>query len=173
MCRDCWKVNQSTEIEYMCDVPVDDLAVGFHVCIIPQGFVITGGEDKCLCIMFTAATRSWVRLQDLLEPRDSHGSICVKDVLYLLGGYLRMNHESDSVDMMIMKDGVWKNGPIIPLAVIHPKVSNIGDSVYLLDEDTRQLWHLDVDNKIWKQLASLPGDDGDIGCFGVSMTSAQ
>ena len=170
--RDCWKVNPSTGFENMVNIPVEDLAVDFSVCMIPQGFVITGGEDKRLCIMFTAATKSWVRLQDLLEPRDSHGSICVKDVLYLIGGYLGRDSVDmlDSVDMMTMKDGVWKKGPNIPLAVEYPKVSNIGDSVYLLDENTEQLWHLDVDNKIWKQLAPFPVEDE---CYGVSMTSAQ
>ena len=166
--RQCWKVSPSAEIEHMFDIPVEDLAVEFSVCFVPHGFIITGGDNSRLCIMFTTATK-WVRLQNLMQSRDCHGSICVKGVLYVLGGYIQ-RYKSDSVDLMTVKDGVWKKGPNIPLAVSFPKVSNIGDSVYLLDEDSKQLWHLDVDNKVWKQLASIPAEGG---CIGVSMTSAR
>ena len=172
---DCWKVNHPDEIVHMCDIPAEDLAGKFSICAIPQGFVITGYAAKPLCLMFIASTKLWVRLQDLLDNRHGHGSICVKEVLYVFGGFVgkprKSMEESDSVHSMIIKDGECKNEPSMPLAVAFPKVTNICDSVYLLDETTNQLFHLDTTENIWKQLASLSGEEE--CCVGVSMTSAQ
>ena len=50
-------------------------------------------------------------------------------------------------------------------------LSNFGNSVYLLDEITNQLLHLDIDKQVWSQLASLPEQEK--YCAGVSMTSAR
>ena len=145
------------------------------MCKIPQGFVITGGADSCLCIMFIASTKSWVRLQDILEKRQCHGSVCVKEVLYLLGGYLgkykKGNTPSNCVDSVIMKDGSWESGPNLPLGTKFPKVSECNEGVYLLDaEDSKKLFRLDVTADVWRELAPLPVEQR---CQGISMTSAN
>ena len=168
----CWKVDQSDAIVQFCDIPIDELKAKHSVCKIPQGFVITGGVGSCLCIMFIASTKSWVRLQDILEDRQCHGSVCVNEVLYILGGYLGEYNEgrtyTSSVDSMVMKDGSWENGPDLPLVARFPKVSNCDESVYLLDaEDSKKLFRLNVTTNVWHDLAPLP-----VGkkCHGVSMT---
>ena len=170
----CWKVDQSKQIVHLCDIPDNGLAEKFSVCMILEGFVITGGYHSTLCMMFIASTKLWVRLSNLIEERHGHGSICVKEVLYVLGGRVgdsqRSKSTSDSVQMMAMKEGEWNNGPKMPLSVKFPKVSNLGDSLYLLDEITNQLLHLDIDKQVWNQLASLSEEKK--YCTGVSMTSA-
>ena len=87
--QECWKV-KSNQMEYLTDIPMDfsryysaNSRYYSARCKVPQGFVITGGDFSSLCFMFTAATKLWVRLQDLMEIRDKHGSICVKNVLYV------------------------------------------------------------------------------------------
>ena len=171
----CWKVDQSDEIVQLCDIPSSDLGEKCSVCEIPQGFVMTGGTGSLICMMFTISTKLWVRLQNLLDERHGHGSICVKEVLYVLGGYLGKYTEgkqmSDSVHLMKMKKGEWNNGPIMPLAVKFPKLSNLGDNVYLLDEITNQLLRFDTNEKVWSQLASLSEEK--TYCVGVSMASAR
>ena len=166
----CWKIDKSNEIVHLFDIPPKGLGSGFSVCASPQGFLITGGTGGPRCMMFITSTKSWVRLQDLLDQRRCHGSIYVKELLYVLGGYIEHNKPSDSVDLMIMKEGEWINGPQMPLPVKFPKVSNLSDSVYLLDEITNKLLHLDIDKKVWSQLASL--SEKKKYCVGVSMTSA-
>ena len=168
----CWKVDQSEAIVQFCDIPIADLETRCSVCKLPQGFVITGGADSCLCIMFIASTKSWVRLQDILEERQCHGSVCVNEVLYVLGGYLgEDNQHSNSVDSMVIKNGNWESGPNLPLVVKFPKVSNCHESVYLLDaEGSKKLFHLDVTIDVWHELAPLPVEQG---CYGISMTSAN
>ena len=172
--RVCWRVNPSTEIENLCEIPVDDLAVKFSVCITPLGFLITGGEGKRLCIMYATKAKSWVKLQDLIVPRDSHGSICVQNVFYVFGGYLGENttgiKPSASVQSMKMDHGRWQSGCSAPLAVKFPNVSNLGKMVYLLDgENSNRLWRLDVDENVWTELAKFPAEKS---CHGVSMASA-
>ena len=170
----CWTVEKSNEIVHLCDIPID-IKVRLSVCETPQGFVVTGGRDSVMCMMLIATTKSWIRLQDLLQERRCHGSACVKEVLYVLGGYLGEYCEddkpSDSVDSMIMKEGVWACRSNLPLGVKFPKVSNCDESLYLLDvERSKQLLRLDVTADAWHELPSLPVEQS---CHGVSMTSAN
>ena len=172
---ECWKVDQSNEIAHLCDIPDNGLGKNFSACMILQGFIITGGYRSTLCMMFIASTQLWVKLSNLIEERYAHGSICLKEVLYVLGGGVwdsqGSTSTSDSVQMMPMKKGEWNNGPKMPLPVQHPKVTNIGDSAYILDEITNQLLHLDIEKQVWSQLAALSEDEK--CCVGVSMTSAR
>ena len=177
VCQVCLKVDQSNQIVQMCHIPVDDLTPRLSVCKTPLRFAITGGVENDLCIMYVASTRFWLRLQDLKEERRCHGSICVKDVLYVLGGYLGeytdSSEPSDSVDFMIINKGDWKNGPRIPLAVKFPKVSNLGDSVYstFLMKSPISCCVLTLKKNVWIQLASLSTEKR--YCLGASMASAQ
>ena len=173
--RACWKVDQPDEIVHLFDIPVDDLTTKFSVCAVPQGFIITGYAAKLLCMMFIASTKSWVRLQDLLEYRHGHGSICIMEVLYILGGFLgelaNVQSYSKSVNYLLMKEGEWMIGPDIPLNVKFPQVSNINKNVYLLDvDDSKKLCHLNVDDRVWNELAPLPVEGQ---CFGAKMASAK
>ena len=170
----CWRLNKAKRFIEDCKIPFDALAKWHSVCEIPLGFAITGGENSDLCIMFTAAMKSWSSLKNLLTKRSSHGSICISKVLFVFGGGLAGNTDgsSKSVDYLALEDGTWKSGPDIPVDVRYPKVAEITGSAYLLDEETRQLNQLDVttsmEGKVWNKRASLPGD-GD--CEGVSMIS--
>ena len=170
----CWKVNNSAEIVQLCDIPGDDLGINASVCMAPQGFVVTGGSGSSMCIIFMASTRSWIRLPDMLTTRRCHGTICIHQVLYVLGGCVGIGSDdsepSTSVDSLAMERGVWVNGPGLPQSVKFPKVSNLGDRVYLLDQTSSQLVCLDIDKKAWRSLSPLPvkGD-----CRGVSMASAR
>ena len=132
----CWKVGQSDEIVHLCDIPAGDLGIQFSLCVIPQGFVITGGANKPLCMMFTTSTKSLVGLQNVLEQRCGHGSICVKNILYILGGFIGIDMEcSDSVHSMALECGTWQNGPSLPLTMKYPKLTNLANTVYLLDAE--------------------------------------
>ena len=133
-------------------------------------------------------------LQELIEPRQCHGSICVKDVLYMLDGFVRhdaigsepITTDNDlsasdneasttegepvvsaSVHSMMMVCGSWQHESDMPLAVCSPKVANINDTVYLLDEDTKKLLQMDA-GKVWSECAPCPAEGY---CYGVSMTS--
>ena len=170
----CWKVSQSDEFVKLCDIPVDELGLNHSVCIVPQGFVVSGGAGSDMCIMFITSSSSWLRMHDMLTMRQCHGTICVKQVLYVLGGFVGNYSEdsrcTDSVDSMAMERGKWQNGPGLPFGVDFPKVSNLDDRVYLLDQSSSQLLCLDIDKGVWHTLAPLPGDGS---CTGVSMASAR
>ena len=167
-----WKVNQSDEIVQLGDIPGDDFQINHSICMVPQGFVVTGGVASNMCMIFNASTQLWLRMQDMLTIRQKHGSVCVKKVLYVLGGVVGSNGElSKSVDTMALERGKWvtESNLDLPDYVTFPKVSNLGDRVYLLDEDSCQLWCLDIDQEDWTNLAQFPGEGE---CLGVSMISA-
>ena len=167
----CWKVEKSNEVVHLCNIPTSQDSGEFSVCMFSQGLVITGGIDSRMCMMFIASTKSWVRLQNMLQNRDGHGSVCIKGVLYVLGGFVGdCRLPSNSVQSMVMEDGEWKFGPDIPLVVTLPKVATIAETLYMLDvEESRKLLHLNVDEHVWKELAPMPVEE----CYGVGMTSAQ
>ena len=166
--RMCWKLDEKKQIEELCQIPVDDLARYHSVCKTLHGFVITGGLESDLCLMFMIVTRSWIRMQNMRKARRIHGSICVKSILFVMGGY-QDGKKTNSVEMMPLEGGCWQDGPNMPIAVDYPKVANTNESVYVLDEDTGKLLHLDVNRKIWSTRAPFPWGR----CPGVSMVSAQ
>ena len=170
----CWEVSQSGIVNFF-EVPVTNLETRSSVCKIPRGLAITGGVGSCLCFVFIAATRSWFRLQDMLALRGCHGSVCVKNVLYVFGGIVGEYNDSStpsfSVHSMVIDHGFWQSGPDMPQGVKFPKVSSINEDIYLLDvEDSHKLLHLDVDELVWNELAPLPVEGN---CYGAGMTSAR
>ena len=169
----CWKVNKDGMM-HLCDIPVCKVGINISVCVVPQGFVVTGGAGSKMCIMFITSTRSWLRMHDMLTMRRSHGTICVKQVLYVIGGYVGHyssdSQPSKSVDFIAMEHGNWIEGPGLPQAMKFPTVSKLDNRVYLLDQCSSQLLRLDIDKEIWHTLAPLPSDGT---CVGVSMTAAH
>ena len=171
----CWKVNQSKEIVHLCDIPDGTIGGSSSVCKTPQGFLITGGVGSRLCMMFIAVTKSWVQLKDMLIIRQAHGSICIKEVLYVFGGFIgkctNSSKAAASVQSVMLKGGNWTNEPEMPLALEFPTVSNVDNTVYLLEhQDSVKLLQMDVDTKVWNELASPPIAGQ---CPGIRMTTAQ
>ena len=171
----CWHLNEAKQFIECCKVPFDGVAQLHGICKTPVGFAITDGENSDLCIMFIAAMKSWVKLENMPTTRCRHGSICIKGVLLVFGGKPTVGLKRKSVDFLALENKPWQRGPDIPVTVQHPKVAEITGSVYLLDEDTRQLMQLDnvttdMQGKAWTMKASLPGDGN---CEGVSMISVD
>ena len=170
----CWNIAEAGQFEEFCDIPSVDLQCRHSICKTPQGFAITGGENSDLCIMFLAASRSWIRMQNMPNKRFAHGSVCVKGLLLVLGGHRCFNGSSSKycgVDFLLIDNGgSWQKGQELPFTAVHPKVSSIDKSAYLLNETTKKLVRFDIINKIWSKRASLPVDGC---CNGVCMTSTK
>ena len=171
-----WKLSESNQLKKLCDISYEDFAAMNSVCKTPEGFVITAGVRSSRCMMYISAKKLWKRMPDLPENRFAHGSICVKETIYVFGGIVRcesINSEiyCDCVYMISPHNTKWQPGPNVPFRLIKPKTAEIANSVYLLDETTGLLVQLDVDSGRWIKRASLPWNGTDY--FGVSMTSAK
>ena len=166
----CWEVNKG--FKELDTIPNNNIADRSSICKTPKGFAITGGAGRDSCCMFIATLNLWVRMQNMLTERQTHGSICVKNVLYVLGGAVgETGQASKSVHSIDIANGNWQKGPALPLTVICPKVSDIDDSLYLLDaQDPNQLLKMNINEKIWKKLSSPP--TGKM-YTGVNITSTQ
>ena len=165
--RVCWKMNERRQLEKLTEIPYDDLSRFHSVCPTDGGFIVTGGQNSDICYIYTAATMSWRRMREMLRKRDRHGSICIKGVLYVLGGVVS-GKWTDSVECLVLAENQWQTGHNLPQCVIYPKVAEINDRLYLLDPNTRKLYQLDAVNKVWTERAPIPRCD-----ISVSMTSVK
>ena len=164
--RECYRLDQSKQMAKLCDIPYD-LKKRHSVCKTSQGFVITGGEGSDLCVMYIAATKSWVRLENMRNQRYCDGSICAKDVLYVLGGW-SSDCKDNSVHYLALEGGSWQLGPSLPNVIIWPKVTNVNDNVYVLDTGSSDFLQLNFDRSIWIKQAPFPCQ-----CTGTSVTSTN
>ena len=152
----CWKVDDDNVITEMAAIPDDMCAKYNSICVTPHGFLLTGGENSSICVMFYMATQSWRKLKNMLRTRYCHGSAFVKGTAFVVSEY---NHGkgSCSMDYLDVEEGKWQEGPAAPAPLPWPKVSSMdGDSIYILDS-TSSLYQLDVQSKAWVRRASLPG----------------
>ena len=164
-----WTLDKSRKFVELCDLP-SVLTKRHSACKCPQGFAVTGGENSDICIIFNASTKSWSTLQKMPTKRHRHGSLCLKNVLYVIGGGPD-GAKSASVDYLLLNFGNWQRGVDLPIAVQGPLVAGINNTPYLLDaESTKQLLKFDLKRKMWDKLASLPVDRA---CWGVSMTAVN
>ena len=152
----CWEVNEGFKKLYY--IPHSNIADRSSVCKTPKGFAITGGVGRNSCFMFVASSKQWIRLQNMLTKRECHGSVCMKNVIYALGGGVGDNTQlSSSVHYINIANGDWQEGPALLVAVKFPKVSDIDDDLYLFDaEDSKQLLRMNINEKTWKKLSSPP-----------------
>ena len=168
-----WAIRKSCQIEKLCDISYEGFTRKHSVCKTPEGFVITGGLSSSRCMMYISAKQLWKTMPDLPENRCGHGSICVKQCVYVFGGNIpSYGRTSKSVYMMSLNNATWQPGPDLPFDVKFPKVADIGNIVYLLNDETTHLVQLDEESRRWKKRASLPWKEPN-NYYGVSMTSAK
>ena len=163
--NDCWELDTSLQFTELCQIP--EHARNFGACKFPGGFILTGGYKCVLCSMFVLSTRSWKQLDPLKFPRNSHGCIVAHGMTFVFGGYIS-GSPSPSVHSLALH-GVWTEEKNLPTAVIFPEVSNVQNSIFLLDVETNQLLKMDAKKKTWRHLTKLPGEK----CYGARMVSAQ
>ena len=111
----CWSITETDQFEEFCEISFVDFKHRHSICKTPQGFVITGGVYSDLSMMFLAASRSWIRMQNMPNKRHAHGSICVKGLLLVCGGCRWLNGSwCDGCDvnfLMTDEGGNWQKGP--------------------------------------------------------------
>ena len=166
----CWKLAKGNRLVELCKIQSGEFGLCHSICQVLLGFAVTGGFNSDLCMMFIIATMSWQKLPRLLTKRCSHGSICVKGVIYVLGGK-PWGGKSTSVDFLPTDGGQWQKGPDLSVAVNDPKVAELNGAVYLLDENTNQLFELNTEQSKWIKRAPIPLRFTD--CSGTSMISVN
>ena len=112
----CWKLSQSEQVKEMTKVPYE-FSTYQSVCVIPDGFIITGGGNNDLCVKYDIKKRSWSMLKRMRRKRHGHGSICissaddqrgwsVNSVLYIFGGLIA-GKVTKSVDCLVLDGCSW------------------------------------------------------------------
>ena len=129
--------------------------------MIKEGFAVTGGEDSDDAVMYVAESNKWKQLTRLLKvliKRDWHGSVFLKNLLFVFGGSIN-GIESSSVHYLD-ESGSWHVVPQLPNRVNFPEVVSTDNyDVFLMDTFfTNKLYKMDVETKLWVSKARLPGD---------------
>ena len=150
----CWELNASLQLEKLCNAPRPSLRMG--VCKIPDGFVLTGGEDSTLCSMFVLSTHSWKQLQALKFARYAHGSIFMIGRIFVFGGYASNGCSLGSVHSLAVDGNEWAEEAELPNRVGHPEVVSIENSIFLLDVYGQKLLHMDINTKTWSHRKHIP-----------------
>ena len=89
------------------DIPKDCCREGHSVCKTSVGFAVTGGKKSDACAMYVLSTKSWSQLQNMWTKRWGHGSVYVRGMLFVIGGY--GIGKANSVQVL-GTDGVWYKG---------------------------------------------------------------
>ena len=159
----CWKLSASLQFEELCKIPGHPLRFG--VCKIPDGFVLTGGDNSTMCSMYVLSTNSWKQLKTMKSARCSHGSIFMNGRIFVFGGGETSDSESSSVHSLALDGNQWDEEADIPNSVRYPEVASVENSIFLLDVVGNQLLHLDMKTKKWSPRQNLPGPR----CYGARM----
>ena len=151
---ECWQLDKSMKF-----VDLSNLAFSFawhSVCQIPEGFVVSGGEENNLCAMFLLSTKSWKQLKALPDKRNRHASIFMKGKIFVFGGYVARSRSS-SVSSLDLDGGEWDQEPGMPISVIWAEVTCVESSIFLFDScASKQLLQLDMITKTWRTKAKPP-----------------
>ena len=172
----CWSIdpsNQTTSV--FSAIPLAWFGYKHSICRTPGGFIVTGGEFNDECIMYTAASNSWLKLPSMLSLGWAHASVFVNGVLFILGGVTDNGQMRDRVEYMAIENGKWKCAPNIPIAVKFAKTAAIDGNIYLLNDFINSPFlELNAANKIWRDLAVIPVGFYESGVYGgFSMATVQ
>ena len=93
-----------------------------HVCQIPGGFIVTGGQGSDRCSMYVIYKDTWTQLDPFPLPRNGHTSILIKGKIYVFGGFVSRS-KSTSVLSLKLDGGEWTMEPYLPFPVCYPEVA--------------------------------------------------
>ena len=157
-----WSMNHRGTLGELTEIPKEDVAFGSSLCSIPGGFALTGGFKRNACSKFYFSTQDWSPLPELEDARWGHGSICVDNVLYVIGGSIPDKHMwTNSVLKLDMDEigATWEEGPSAPSTTLYcPKIIRAdpqSSSVYVLDDDSGELYCFDTSESETRNAWSL------------------
>ena len=100
----------------------------------------------------------------MLRKRSWHASVYIKGKLYVLCGLVG-GRLSRSVDCLTLESGQWESLPDSPITATAPIAAELSGKLFMLAVTTNQLLQFDVENEVWTDLASLPGEIAKEACM--------
>ena len=141
--------------------------------MIPGGFAVTGSEDSVKCFMFLTYTKSWMPLTSLQNARYSHGSLFIRERIFLLGGLSEAHNRLSSVISLHPSEGEsWQVERDLPFQTKFPGVAcaEVNDTItpFLINTQTQELISLDMETNEWSRKTAIP-----VKCFGARMIAVN
>ena len=160
-CEQSWTLDSPVALTKLCTTPEENNLFDTSCCATPEGFAVTGGSaDSVAAAMFHMESKTWEKLPDLKRYRSHHGSIYVKNRLFVVCGFVGYPNKNGSVHYLDKESGSWKAAPDMPVTaeVLHPESVSTGDDVFVLDTcESKRLFKISIDSMSWEEKAPLPG----------------
>ena len=152
---DCWILQDDKMIPFSKISGDFEVKLYHSVCQIPDGLMITGGNNTDLCLVFRISLKSWVKEKPLPNIRDRHASCFNGGKVFLIGGYTGVSLTC-TVDIMDLKSSTWSDGPSFPKTCNIPKVVALNKALYVLLSGTCEMYRLDTNKMSWSAKSPLP-----------------
>ena len=133
-----WEMNENDALDEIDKSFPKDVGSYYHsVCVCKykeSGLIVTGGVDSKACHKWTALSKTWERLQDMLRGRYYHVSICTEDKLLVIGGIAEGSNWSQAVYEMDLGWCTWREleGHAMPIVLSCLNVAQIKPHIYVL-----------------------------------------
>ena len=168
--NECWLLDpqSSQALSKYTTIPDEHIPLESKICKTPEGFVLTGGIGRTDCLLYKSQKNTWKKLANLLHPRHKHGSVVVKNLLFIFGGFVG-GIVLNSVHYMDLTEGSWQVAPNIPVGVLNPEITYAENNIFLLDTYVNhKLFHMDISSKSWS-LKSIMPDELKVDSMGARM----
>ena len=165
--RAVWMMSD-TQWEEICGVCVPRKCPARSVCFgqVAGGIVVTGGwnkdEAKCSsqCHYFSAATKQWKKLSDMITPRASASAVNIdKKKLMVLGGRDDSHKKVAVCEILNVKDDKWTSVAAMPEPLEEALVALAAAKVFILSQivkDSTCITVYDPSTDTHTQKACLP-----------------
>ena len=159
-----WLYNSDSSLSELCTIPKQQEDYMFSsFCPTPEGFAITGGYDIANerqgneAVMFHMKSKKWEKLTNLPVRRHGHGSLFIKNCLFVFGGEVDGSEtKSKSVEYLDDK-GSWHSAGDMPEGVWFMQIAATDDHVFILDaDDTNKLFMMNIQTDVWSIRTSPP-----------------
>ena len=96
---------------------------------------------------YDSRSRQWRKRSDMLDTRDSFGTVVVRDEIYLIGGFVRENGPLEflaSVNVYDPQKDAWRDIPAMPMPLLPYGAEAVNGKIYVLggSADVGKGWEL-------------------------------
>ena len=118
---------------------------GYSVCATKAKIIVSGGyyypASKKVPVytseghQFCLRTLTWSRLHDLPYPRNHHSTLCIWNLLYVMGGcHTNIHEESNCYDVHVLDldSRSWSAVKKMPVTGSHPDLAGVGSDIIVV-----------------------------------------
>ena len=166
-----WKLTHHKKPTEISKVPQDFVSAGHSICTYRDvDLILTGGISGRgkVCVVYNSLMKQWMKHMNMREDRFRHASVCLSEMLYVLGGDRAKQGWSVTVHCHAMDGVTWPDAPDLPIPLEFPKATSHSTNIYAMGDNCKSLLIYDTTYRRWmtKETPLNPG-------YGFSMAASN